>query len=150
MGRELTDVHMDTKPNGVVLTSNGASCDKVHEAPKHSDDDIEAKDYEVKECTTQNSVENCNEEQDVAGVKTTNFDADLAEGKNDKVGIQKPSSPSRSYTPASVRTSRTVVQPFALATEKLATGAARHVGAETAADSSNMQSPNAKKTSQVI
>ncbi|KAJ4719690.1 protein WVD2-like 1 [Melia azedarach] len=82
------------------------------------------------------------------GVKTTNFDADLAEGKNDKVGIQKPSSPSRSYTPASVRTSRTVVQPFALATEKLATGAARHVGAETAADSSNMQSPNAKKTSQ--
>ncbi|KAH9699146.1 hypothetical protein KPL71_024234 [Citrus sinensis] len=47
MGRELTDVHMDKKSNGVVPNSNDASCDKVHVAPKISEDSVDAKDYKI-------------------------------------------------------------------------------------------------------
>lgn len=44
MGRELTDVHMDKKSNGVVPNSNDASGDKVHVTPKISEDNVDAKD----------------------------------------------------------------------------------------------------------
>lgn len=151
MGRELTDVHMDKNSNGVIPNSKGASCDKVHEAPKISEDDVDAKDCEVKECTEENSVENCREKQDELGIKGKNFDVDLTVDTNDKPEVQKSNSPpSKSHGPGNVRTSRTVPQPFALATEKRASGTTRHGAAETAADSNNAQSPMAKKTSQVI
>lgn len=149
MGRELTDVHMDKNSNGVAPNSNGASCDKVHVAPKISEDDADAKDYEVKECTEENSVENFLEKQDELGMKSKNFDVDLTDDTNDKPAVQKSNSlPSNSRGPANVRTSRTVPQPFALATEKRASGTTRQGGAETAADSNHAQSPMAKKTSQ--
>ncbi|KAK9185410.1 hypothetical protein WN943_025766 [Citrus x changshan-huyou] len=74
MGRELTDVHVDKKSNGVVPNSNDASCDKVH--PE----------------------------------------------------VQKSNSLSKSRGPANVRTSFTVPLPFAMATEKRASGTTRHGG----------------------
>ncbi|KAK9175320.1 hypothetical protein WN944_027326 [Citrus x changshan-huyou] len=111
MGRELTDVHMDKKSNGVVPNSNDASCDKVHVAPKISEDNVDAKDY--------------------------------------KPEMQSQNSPSKSHGPANVRKSLTVPQPFALATEKRASGTTSRGGAETAVDSNNAQSPMPKKTSQV-
>uniref|UniRef100_A0A2N9F442 TPX2 C-terminal domain-containing protein n=1 Tax=Fagus sylvatica TaxID=28930 RepID=A0A2N9F442_FAGSY len=40
---------MENKPNGVVVTSNGFSHDKVHVAPEISEDSIETKDYESSE-----------------------------------------------------------------------------------------------------
>lgn len=63
--------------------------------------------------------------------------------------MQKSNSPSKSCGPANVPTSFNVPQPFALATEKRASGTTRHGGAETAADSNNVQSPVPKKTSHV-
>lgn len=144
------DVHMDKKPNGVVK-SNGASHGNVHVAPEISEDHIEAKDYDVKECTEENSVDNCHDKQDVVVVKSKNFDTDEAENQNESPGSQKSSSPtSKPRGPANVRTSKTVSQPFALATEKRASGATRHVAFETAADVNNVQTPVPKKTSQVM
>ncbi|KAK9185415.1 hypothetical protein WN943_025771 [Citrus x changshan-huyou] len=70
--------------------------------------------------------------------------------KDYKPEVQKSNSPSKSRGPANVRTSLTVLQPFALATEKRASGTTRHGGTETAADSNNAQSPMLKKTSQKL
>jgi hypothetical protein len=163
MGRELTDLHMEKKPSGVVLVSNGVSSDKVRVAPEISEDSIEAKDYDVKVCTEENSVvEQCLEKQEVLGVKSTNLGAGLLEGKAEKPGAHrssdnKKSSPlaSKSAAVGNVRT-YTVPQPFSLATEKR--GPCTHpVGAESAANgvsyspkANNMHSPQATKNSQVI
>lgn len=86
MGRELTDVHMDSKPNGVVksngvVNSNGNPIDS---------EGTESKKYEVKECTAEKSVvENGLENQDVQVVKSTNVGADIPDEKNEKDGGQK-------------------------------------------------------------
>ncbi|XWS42523.1 hypothetical protein CRYUN_Cryun16bG0021500 [Craigia yunnanensis] len=77
MGRELTDVHMDNKPNGVVK-SNGAVISNGN--PRVSEG-TESKNYEVKECTAEN--------QDVLEVKSTNFGTDIPDEKNEKAGDQK-------------------------------------------------------------
>ncbi|XP_059438736.1 protein WVD2-like 2 [Corylus avellana] len=161
MGRELTDLHMEKKPSGVVLVSNGVSPDKVHVAPEISEDSIEAKDYDVKVCTEENSVvEQCLEKQEVLGVKSPNLGVGLPEGKAEKPGAQKSSdnkksSPlaSKSAAVGNVRT-YTVPQPFSLATEKR--GPCAHtVEAESAANgvsyspkANNMLSPQATKNSQ--
>ncbi|XVF31090.1 hypothetical protein REPUB_Repub16aG0115700 [Reevesia pubescens] len=86
MGRELTDVHMDNNPNGVVK-SNGLVNSNGN--PRVSEGN-ESNNYEVKECTAGNSViENGHEKQDVLGIKSTNFGTDIPEGKNEKVEDQK-------------------------------------------------------------
>ncbi|XP_044500798.1 protein WVD2-like 2 [Mangifera indica] len=149
MGRELMDVHLDKKPNGIA-NSNGASHDDAHVAPKISEDHIEVKDYDVKECTEENSVvDNCCEKQDVVVVQSKNFDTDEVDNQNENPGSQKSSSPtSKASGPAIVRKSKTVLQPCDLATEKLASGTTLHVGSENAADVNNGQTPITKKSSQ--
>ena len=84
--RELTDVHMDNKTNTVVK-SNGAVNSNGN--PRVSDG-TESNNYEVKECTAENSViESGHEKQDVLSVKSTNFGTDIPEGKNEKAEDQK-------------------------------------------------------------
>ncbi|KAG2696656.1 hypothetical protein I3760_07G068900 [Carya illinoinensis] len=125
MGRDLTDLHMEKKPNGVVVASNGVSHDKVHFAPETSEDSVEAKDYEVKECTEENSVaDQYHENQEVLGVKSTNLDPGVPEGKSERPGASKPSdnmklSPHASRS-AALGNGRiyTIPQPFSLATER--------------------------------
>lgn len=145
------DVHLDKKPNGIA-NSNGASHDDAHVAPKISEDHIEVKDYDVKECTEENSVvDNCCEKQDVVVVQSKNFDTDEVDNQNENPGSQKSSSPtSKASGPAIVRKSKTVLQPCDLATEKLASGTTLHVGSENAADVNNGQTPITKKSSQVM
>ncbi|XP_022719133.1 protein WVD2-like 1 [Durio zibethinus] len=95
MGRELTDVHMDNKPNG-VLNSNGN--------PRVSEG-TESNNYEVKECTAENSVaENGHDKQDVLGVKSTNFGTDIPEGKSEKAEDQKSTDNKKLSTTASKST----------------------------------------------
>lgn len=159
MGREITGVKVEKKPNGVVVASNGVSHDKVHVAPKISEESFDTNDYEVKECTEENSVdEKFHEEQEVLGVKGTNLDEGLIEGENEKVGAQKSNDNKKSSSPASkspavgnVHTNYTVPQPFALATEKR--GPCTHaVGTETSIlpSTNSVLSPNASKNSQVL
>ncbi|PON73443.1 TPX2, C-terminal [Trema orientale] len=140
MGRELSGLQLEKKLNGI-------SHDRVPVAPTVSDDSFEAKDYEVKECTEENSViEKCHEEL-VLGVKSTNLDGGLSEGKNEKSGAQKSSSPASKSPVGNGRTKCTVPQPFALATEKR--GSCTHiVGAETATYGNSVLSPNSTRNIQ--
>ncbi|KAF8388186.1 hypothetical protein HHK36_026852 [Tetracentron sinense] len=192
MGREVTDICMDEEPDCVVLYSNGVAHDPVHEtAPSHRDlresdehskgdpqrqileENVEVKDYEVKECTTENSVdipelcqvEKCDKEaHDVLCVKGGNFEAGLPEEKTMKPGSLKSSNnkkssslvkPSRAAAVGSVRTNYTVPQPFALATDKRASCGIRPIGIETdsggvnrLSNTSILQTPNTTKKSQ--
>ncbi|KAL5566308.1 hypothetical protein UlMin_029472 [Ulmus minor] len=150
MGRELAGIEVEKKPNGV-------SHDRVHIAPKASEESFEEKVYEVKECTEENPlVEKCQEEQEVLGVKSTNLDEGRADGKNEKSVTpksrdnKKPSSPgSKSPAIGNGRGTWTVPQPFALATEKR--GSCAHTaGSETpiSANGHSVQSPSSTKNSQ--
>ncbi|GAV74195.1 TPX2 domain-containing protein [Cephalotus follicularis] len=148
MGRELMYKHADNKPNGVV-NLNGVSHERVYVAPKISCDNFEAKDYEVKECTTENLVD---EKQDLLGVESTNFDVSLPEEKNGKSGDQKSGNDKKLSSPTSKSRGTgkyTVPQPFAMATEKRASDVSRPAcGANYAANAYNLLSPSSTKTSQ--
>ncbi|KAK9016520.1 hypothetical protein V6N11_079016 [Hibiscus sabdariffa] len=86
MGRELSDVHMDDSPNGVMksnglVNSNGDP--RVLEG-------IESKNYEVKQCTEENSIlQNGMVNQDVLDVKSTNFGTYIPDEKDEKIGDRK-------------------------------------------------------------
>lgn len=163
MGRELTDTQMDKKPHTIVVNSNGVSHGTVDAISEGS---IEAKDYDVKECTEESSVvEKCNEKQDVLGVRSTNFNSGRLEEKTMKPGSQKSSENKKACSPTTksdpIGNSRncTVPQPFALATDKRerASCVSRPIGVETAAvgvngssNVNNLQSPNGSKKSQVV
>ncbi|XP_048129296.1 protein WVD2-like 2 isoform X1 [Rhodamnia argentea] len=145
MGRELKDVELDKKVNGLAMIANGASFEKVHVAPRIAEDSID-KEFEVKECTIESSAtEECQEKQEVLGVKSTNFNGGVADEKNERLEDQKLSSNKKLNSPvttsgANGRMNHTVPQPFRLATEKRNTCVARHVGAESPV---SVNSPNA-------
>ncbi|WCJ43862.1 TPX2 (targeting protein for Xklp2) protein family [Euphorbia peplus] len=150
MGRELADEEMDRMSNGVALKSNGISHDSSHALPKTSGDGAGGKDYEEKEFIGEDSgVENQNEEQSVLGVKSTNFNSELVDDKNDKLGAQKLSggrssgfNASKSGGAKGTRRQPTVPQPFSLATEKRA-------GVTSSVNVKNSESPIANKNSQL-
>ncbi|KAK1548828.1 hypothetical protein Q3G72_003264 [Acer saccharum] len=134
MGRELTNVNMDKNPFGVTLKST--SHNKVHVAPKISEgNNNEAKDYDVKECSAENSVaENCHnhEKEDVT---------------SEKPDDQKSSSPTSN---SSEHTTSTVLQPSAVSTEKDASDTTPHVEAESAADDKKTSQPSSPLTSKKL
>ncbi|XVE81762.1 hypothetical protein DITRI_Ditri15bG0091800 [Diplodiscus trichospermus] len=148
MGLEVTDICMDKESDCVIAYSNGVSQDSNNETfPSHHDvmqsyvngdpelpgteEGIEAKEYEVKECTTENSVEkselsHIENSTEVQSTLSSNLEAGLPEDKvkletaktkNNKSRVSKHVS---KLTGANVRMKHTVPQPFALATEKRA------------------------------
>ena len=179
MGMEVTGICTDKEPDCVMIYSNGISCDSSHEtAPtdhdfvgpyKHINGDpepqileekVEGKQYEVKECTTENSVEKCKEQE----VRNSNFEDDLPEEKvKSEVPKSKDDKRLKSYVkPASkhvgiARTNYTVPQPFALATERRASNGTRPSGIESdvgtisnkSSITKNFQTPSATKHNQV-
>lgn len=188
MGMEVTDICMDNEPNCVMIYSNGVSCDSSHEtAPIHHDfaesykhingdpepqileEKVEGKEYEVKECTTESSVEisqlcqveKCEEQEK----PSSNFEADLPEEKvksevpksKDDKKLKSSVKPASKPAVGNARTNYTVPQPFALATEKRASCGTRPFGTEsdvgTVANKSsitkNLQTPTATKHNQV-
>lgn len=145
MGVEVTDICMDKQSDRAIVYSNGVSNDETfhshHNAMQsYTDGDpelpgteegTEAKEYEVKECTTEDSVvkseqiqiENAKEEQSMlnsnlyAGLPEDEVKHETARTKNNKTRVSKHVSKPAA---ANVRTKHTVPQPFALATEKRA------------------------------
>ncbi|KAJ6431260.1 hypothetical protein OIU84_018696 [Salix udensis] len=127
MGIEVTDICMDKEPNCVIVYSNGVSRDPTHETVPDdhgvlesyepidgvpelhsSEESAEAKEYEMKECTTEVSVEvtelsHAEKSEEGQTVVCSNSEDGLKSGK---------------AGPA--RTKHTVPQPFALATAKRA------------------------------
>lgn len=146
MGMEVRDSCMDKEPDGVIKYSSSASPISSHEdAPTHCDD-LESvehgklaaesfpvhEEYDVKECTTDNTVEiseacqdgKC-EEQSCSDMTVHNghlqekVKAQSVKGKGE---IRAKVSPKIASKPCSTngRANCTVPQPFALATEKRA------------------------------
>lgn len=189
MGIEVTDICMDKEPDLVVLYSNGASHDSDHESfPNHSDpesyehvheesvlqvmgENMEGKEYEVKECTTENSVEiselnhieKSKEEQTNASAAKS--EAELPrekvmpengkpEGHSKLHSYAKPAS---KFISGNVRTKHTVPQPFVLATEKRASSGYRPavpepdaaIGASKSHNVNGLHHPTTKKLNQV-
>lgn len=141
-------VRVQMKSNDVVVSSNGVFHEKVYVSPKIAEESFEEKDYEVKECTEENSIgEKYHGEQDTLVVKSTSFDETPPIQKFTDL---KQTSPPASKSPGvgSVRRNCTVPQPFALATQKRGT-CARTIGFQSAA-SENVNSPYAMKNSQVV
>lgn len=132
MGRELAAVRIDKKSNG----ANSRSYDKVHDAPRVADDHLD-QEYEVKECTVDNSsfLEECHEKQEVLGVKSTNY----SEGNNEKTEDQTSSNDSKKLSTPDAKSGMngnacgnfTVPHPFALSTEKCGSLTTHQVGAES-------------------
>lgn len=189
MGIEVTDICMDKEPDSVIIYSNGIANDLNHEtAPNHrdgadsfdhinegpeiqsSEESTEAKEYEVKECTTENSFEvsvlhqneKYKEEQNVvnshlkASLPEENLKSETQNKKDNnksRVSIKQASKP----VAANVRTKPTVPQPFSLATEKRASFGTRPTGAQPDAstavnkssNANNVRLPSATKPSQV-
>jgi hypothetical protein len=163
MGIEVTDICMDKESDSVIVYSNGVSHDQTHETVPHdhgvlesyepingvpelhsSEESTEAKEYEVKECNTEVSVEvtelsHAEKSKEGQHVVCSNFEDGLkvkkvkaVNRKSKDIGQQK-SSIKRVSKPASAaiaRTKHTVPQPFALATEKRASSGIRPSGPE--------------------
>ncbi|KAJ4722608.1 Protein WVD2-like [Melia azedarach] len=178
MGIEVTDVCMDKEADCVIVYSNGVSHDSDHETiPNHHDvagsyvqqsaeDNTEVKEYEVKECTTENTfemsglshMEKGKEEQSVV---SSNPEAGLTVEKVKPEDVKtKDNNKSRlvvkhasKATAGNVRTKHTIPQPFALATEKRASNGTRPAAAEPTivnklSNSNSARYLNAKKHNQ--
>uniref|UniRef100_A0A5B7B0U1 TPX2 C-terminal domain-containing protein n=1 Tax=Davidia involucrata TaxID=16924 RepID=A0A5B7B0U1_DAVIN len=161
MGMEVTDICMDKEPDCVIIYSNGISHDSSQETTPSNHNDMESyehingdpepqilkenpevKEYEVKVCTTKNSVkisELCQVEKCEENVLTSNCEVGLPEekmkseaqetkddNKKSKCAVKPASKPGI----GSIRTNYTVPQPFALATEKRASCGTRPIGTE--------------------
>ncbi|XP_059650789.1 protein WVD2-like 3 [Cornus florida] len=161
MGMEVTDNCMDKEPDCILIYSNGDSHDSSQEiTPIHHDvaelyehingdpepqileENAEVKEYDVKECTTENSVEVselCQVEKFEENILSSNSDAVLSEGKiksepqktkNDNKKSESAVKPASKPGTGNTRMNYTVPQPFALATERRASCGIRPVGTE--------------------
>ncbi|KAA0062542.1 hypothetical protein IC582_004177 [Cucumis melo] len=160
MGREPSAVAVVQKPNGVAhdmvhVAPRVAHHDIVHVAPRVPGRNMEAKDYEVKECTEENLIiEKYDEKVEVLSIKSTNVDGEEKYEKSrvEKFGEYKKSSPLGSKSPGNMKGQYTVPQPFTLETEKRGP-CAHNIGNDATSTtgvniSPNLQSPSAKKNSQ--
>lgn len=179
MGIEVTDVCMDKEADCVIVYSNGVSHDSDHETiPNHHDvagpfehvdgdpqlqslvESTEVKEYEVKECTSETSieVEKGKEEQNVvssmpeAGLpaeKTKPEDVKTKENNKSHLVVKHASK----ATAGNVRTKHTIPQPFSLATEKRASNGTRPTAAELksvnkSSNTNSLRHLNSKKQNQ--
>ncbi|XP_052191562.1 protein WVD2-like 3 [Diospyros lotus] len=163
MGMEVTDVCLDKEPDCVIIYSNGISHDPNHETtpsnhdvaelyehidgdpePQALEENAEVKEYEIKECTTEKSieiselsqVENCAKDDSVPGSNSEaclpdekmKFEDQKKKGENKKV--KSSVKPACKPSSGNARTNCTIPQPFSLATEKRASYGSRPVGNE--------------------
>lgn len=135
---------MDKEPDGVVVYANGDSCNPIQEnvsvlppldsVPRDDDaatantelryteENIEVKEYDVKECTSEIPVGKPSEEDgdvEIAGGSKTVHKSALSAKHGSKTGR------------GSNKIRNTVPQPFALATEKRASSATRSFAGES-------------------
>ncbi|KAA8537045.1 hypothetical protein F0562_029523 [Nyssa sinensis] len=165
MGRDVAGLRIDKKPNSVKVNSNGLSHDTVHVSPKISGESIGSKNGGVEDHTAEDSlVEECREKQDVLGIKSTNCDAGLPDGKilkpeSQKSSDKKSSSPvkpaSEFASAGNMQINYTVSQPSALTTEKQVS-TANPVGAEasetpgnSSSSTNDLHTPKTAKKSQL-
>ncbi|XP_050220064.1 protein WVD2-like 3 [Mercurialis annua] len=188
MGVEVTDICMDKQSNAVLVYSHSVPHDSNHEPVlnhhdvlesyepidgvpelQRSEESSEAKECEVKECTTEISVDSTEvphaerSKEDLNALSSKLVD-DLFEGKitsgdektTDIIKSQPRVKHASKAAPAAVRTKHTVPQPFALATEKRASSGTRPTGSDVGAtagtnkSSSKVLNPNTLKQNQLL
>ena len=177
MGMEVTDICTDKEPDCVIIYSNDVSHDSNQEIttcnnaaaesynhihgdpePQVLEENAEVKEYEVKECTTEKTVETSNlclvenfKQEEI--VLSSNCEAGLVgenkrfEDQTRKDDNKKPKSSVKHASkpgPGNARTNYTVPQPFALATEKRASNGTRPIGNETDAGTGVSKTSNTK------
>lgn len=137
MGMEVRDACTDKEPDGVIIYSTEASPGVIYEnTPTHSDGLESAEhgkpfpvheEYDLKECTTDNSADNsevCEEQQcPVMPIHSGLSEEEIkAQSMKAKGETRSKVSPKIASKPCSTngRANCTVPQPFALATEKRA------------------------------
>ncbi|KAJ4844598.1 hypothetical protein Tsubulata_011019 [Turnera subulata] len=169
MGVEVADVCMDKEPD-VIVYSNGVSPDSNHDPDSNhgvldsyepintdpeihsSEESAEAKEYEVKECTTETSVETAENKDQNAERSEENAKSGNRKAKDDKSRSTLKRA-SKSDSAGVIKTKHTVPQPFALATERRASSGVRS-GSDADATSgvnkkaSNVLDPNPTKQNQ--
>ncbi|GAB4836024.1 hypothetical protein Ancab_000942 [Ancistrocladus abbreviatus] len=149
MGREVTGVRVEHKPSPIKMKPNVVSHDTGHEiSVKVAGVSVEEKDHQVKEGTADKaSAQNHQENQEILGVKSTNFRAEKNEVKATKVEDQKSVSPVKpalgSATMANIRVKNSVQEPLDMASEKRAS--VRSMVAESPVVAEN-SSPKEKST----
>ncbi|KAL5784781.1 hypothetical protein ACOSQ2_007173 [Xanthoceras sorbifolium] len=175
MGIEVADVCMDKEADCVIVYSNGVSHDSDHEtflnhtdlegsyehvdgdpALQNGEESPEVKEYEVKECTNENSVEiselgHIEKNKEEQNIVSSNLEAGLPEEKVKSEDLKpKDINKSRSAvkqsskaTAGNLRTKHTIPQPFALATEKRASNGTRPVATQSYAAAAGDKSSNA-------
>ncbi|KAL6970516.1 hypothetical protein U1Q18_030215 [Sarracenia purpurea var. burkii] len=160
MGMEVTDICLDKEPDCAIVYSSDVSHDSNLETSTcHPDvsesyelingdpepqvlvESAEVREYEVKECTAENSVK-VSEFCQVEIHEEENFPRSNSETRDEKMNFEAPttnnndkksqSSLKPAYKPGvgNTRTNCTIPLPFALATEKRASCGARSVGNE--------------------
>ncbi|KAK6914044.1 TPX2, C-terminal [Dillenia turbinata] len=159
MGMEVTDVCTDKEGSCVIVhvTDDSQKLDHqvissphdvessklINEDTEHRslEENTEAKDYEVKECTNESLVENyelCKVNKEEQDEQSTTLETDSSLEKANSEGQERDDDknltsivkPATKHSTGSVRTNFTVPQPFALATEKRASSGTRSSGTE--------------------
>ncbi|XP_044484428.1 protein WVD2-like 3 isoform X2 [Mangifera indica] len=164
MGIEVADACMDKEADCVIVYSNGVSHDSDHETipnqhdgvglyvngdPKQQgvEECVEVKEYEVKLCTTETSIENSGvnhmeKNKDERHMANSNLKAGLPKEKvkpenlktkdntKSRVAMKRAPKDASHATSGNIRTKHTIPQPFSLATEKRASNGARPAAAE--------------------
>lgn len=174
MGIEVTDVCMDKEADCVVVYSNNLSHESDPETfPHHNDHEgsydhvvgdpellsdegsTEAKEYEVKECTTENSVEKLepgriDDTKGEQNIGSSKLEANLPEEKvgavdrkSKDMNKSRPAMKHASKGSGNARTKHTIPQPFALATEKRASNGTRPAPTKTYAGAAGNRTYNA-------
>ncbi|PRQ36359.1 hypothetical protein RchiOBHm_Chr4g0390601 [Rosa chinensis] len=167
MAIEVTDICMDKESDGAIIYSdashdsnreripNDHAISESYEETQNLQESTEVKDYEVKECTTETSVdisqlsqiENAIEDQNVVSSKPDNGkpvekvqrDSEKTkDGNKSRPSVNQASKPSA----GNGRTKHTVPRPFTLATEKRASYGARPVSAVLDCGNGINKSPN--------
>ncbi|KAI4369443.1 hypothetical protein MLD38_017880 [Melastoma candidum] len=127
MGRRAADAEMK-KPIGVSVAGDDVSPDEVYISRNTSEDFVDKKEYEVKECTSAMSVaEEFRDKLEVPGTKAMSVHAGVVDGENEGLQDRKSTDYSKISTPT-IKThtavdgpgQRIIPQPFTLETEKRA------------------------------
>ncbi|CAI9118280.1 OLC1v1019824C3 [Oldenlandia corymbosa var. corymbosa] len=161
MGMEVDVICLDKQPDSVVYSSDPSLESKCSEMQGlehvngdiqsiHSEESGEMREYEVKECTNENSAENSANHQSENELESTLAKCEIATAENLKSELEvKDNKKLRTLSKSKVKSASgackakcTVPQPFSLATAKRASFGTRLVGAES-------HNVNANKTSKI-
>ncbi|KAL6988615.1 hypothetical protein U1Q18_014367 [Sarracenia purpurea var. burkii] len=146
MGMEVTDICLDKEPNCAIVYSSDVSHGSNLETSTCRPDVLESYElingeYEVKECTAENSVK-VSEFYQVEIHEEENFPGSNSETRDEKMNFEAPTTynndkksqsslkPAYKLGVGNTRTNCTIPLSFALATEKHASCGARSVGNE--------------------